>query len=80
MEQRESKRCFILDKDVYLIHEITMDLRDNLIIKGRGDRRCSEAFNCDKLKNKCKWVSMEYNFDGMNPKNLPPADENPLNN
>ncbi len=80
MEQSESKRCFILNKDVHLIHEIIMDLRDSLIIKSRGARRCSEAFSCDKQKMKCKWVSMQYNFDGMNPKNLPPPEENPLNN
>ncbi len=80
MERKELRKCYILQKDVYLIHEINMDLRDNLIIKSRGARRCSEAFSCDKQKMKCKWVSMEYNFDGMNPKNLPPAEENPLNN
>ncbi len=73
MERKELKRCYILQKDVYLIHEINRVNRGDRVVISGGRRRCSEANSCDKQGLKCKWVSVDYNFDGMNLKNLPPA-------
>ncbi len=79
MEIKESLRCYILQKFVYLIRTVNMDLRNNMVIT-RTEKKCSEAHLCCKTNVLCKWVSSDYCYDGMDRKNLPPFIDDPRNN
>ncbi len=80
MEQREFKKCFYLQRNVCLIHEIKMDMDEFRNIKSRVESRCNDANHCDQQKIMCKWVSADHCFDGIHPKNLPSPYESPRNN
>ncbi len=74
MERMEFRRCYILQKDVCLFSEVSRVYRGDRIVISGERKRCGEVNNCGFLKKPCRWVSPDFNFDGLDKKKLPPPE------